>query len=168
MNSWKSGRLALVTALLVAAMQIGYHWQRLPPKVASHFSFQGNADCWMAKTLFVLSEAGLLLGMACVQILLDLLIYRAPPRFFSLPNRDYWLAPERRAETNRVISGYMAWLFVATLLFLTAMYEFCYQVSLGHPDAMRLGMPWLLVVYAGVATVWVRRLFKQFSKPPEG
>jgi uncharacterized membrane protein len=68
MSSRKTGHLTLGAVLLIAAVQIGYHWPQLPPRVASHFGFQGNADDWSANTPVVLMEAGVLLGMAGMQI----------------------------------------------------------------------------------------------------
>jgi uncharacterized membrane protein len=167
MNSVRASRLALGAVLLVAGAQIGYHWRQLPPQVPSHFNVHGVPDDWMAKTPFVCIQAGLLLGMAGMQALLDLLIRRSPPGLFNLPNKNYWLAPERRAETKGRISSYMAWLFVATLLFLTAMFEFGYQVGMGRPDAMREGMPWLLAAFVGFALVWLIRFYQSFSRLPD-
>jgi uncharacterized membrane protein len=166
MNSAKAAHLALLAVLLLAAAQIGYHWRHLPPRVPSHFNLRGDPDDWMAKKPYVFIQAGLLLGMAGLQALLDLLIRRSPPGAFNLPNRNYWLAPERRAETKEIISAYMAWLFVAALLFFTVMFELGYQVNVGHPHAMRQGMPWLLAAFAGFALVWLVRFYRRFFRPP--
>jgi len=96
----------------------------------------------------------LVLGLLSVMFLLvPLLITRLPPGMINLPNKDYWLAPERRASTARTIQGYMV----------------------GFGDAMRASlMPvphlpnriWaLLVLLAAFTLIWTVRLLRAFRRP---
>src|SRR5258707_14206170 len=90
-------RLLFVLLLIVAPAVIFATSAPLPARVATHFARGGLANGWMTHDgylTFILAFAGLL--PASVVILLGVL----PPAIGSragIPNRNYWLGPERRA-----------------------------------------------------------------------
>lgn len=95
--------------------------QSLPPLVASHFDSAGRVTAYMPRGRYI----ALLLGIAVV---VPLFLVIGPRRAFStpglrinLPNRDYWLAPERREETFRFLAqqtSVFAWLMVLFLCYV--------------------------------------------------
>lgn len=44
-------------ALAWAILQVAYFWPRMPDRIASHFNFSGDPDCWMTKKPFVIVYA---------------------------------------------------------------------------------------------------------------
>jgi hypothetical protein len=48
-----------------------------------------------------------------------------------MPNRDYWLSPERKRETLNYIACSMAWMGSATLLFVMRIFHGCFEAALG-------------------------------------
>ena len=85
---------------------------------------------------------------------------------FNLPNRDYWLAPERREETLVAIAAQMEWFGAASL----ALYLFVIQKVLetNQTSAPRLDSRTLLVVlglYLVFTAVWMTRFLMRFRKP---
>lgn len=47
---------------------------------------------------------------------------RLPPALINLPNKDYWLAPERREATLRLLGDHMRWLGLMLLLLFAGLY----------------------------------------------
>src|SRR5687768_10431534 len=72
---------------------------QLPARVATHFDFQGHPNGWMSRSghLTFMWILGTILPLLPVVILY--LTRSLPPGLINVPNRDYWLAPERRQET---------------------------------------------------------------------
>ncbi|HTY02715.1 MAG TPA: hypothetical protein VMC81_03190 [Rhodocyclaceae bacterium] len=90
-------RLALV--LLCAAAFVWLTGGSLPPVVASHFSAGGAADGFVARADYVTLMLVLAVGLPLVISMIMRLAALLPVRFINLPNRDYWLAAERREAT---------------------------------------------------------------------
>jgi uncharacterized membrane protein len=113
--------LPAATLLLIAcgAVFIWLTSQSLPPLVAAHFDSAGRTNAYMPRGRYI----ALLLGIA---VIVPLFLVIVPRRTFSkarinLPNRDYWLAPERRDETFRFLArqtSVFAWLVVLFLCYV--------------------------------------------------
>ena len=100
--------LALLYGVLVALVAEAY--PRLPERVASHFSLGGEPDGWMSRPSYA---ASILLGAAMVAIVCAGALYIArylPVTSVNIPNRAYWLAPERRRETYDKLLAFGLWL----------------------------------------------------------
>lgn len=110
------------TLLLIAcaAVFIALSSRSLPPLVAAHFDAAGRANGYLPRGPYV---AILLLITVVVPLLVVVIPHRAfshPDARINLPNREYWLAPERRPETVRFLARQMsvyAWLVVIFLCF---------------------------------------------------
>ena len=105
--------LALIAATLA---QLAWYYPRLPARVASHFDAAGQANAFMPKDGFLAIHLVVLGILAVVFLLIPALIGRLPPSMINLPNKDYWLAPERRAGTFAYIEQFFAWFGCALLL----------------------------------------------------
>lgn len=71
----------------------------LPPIVASHFVAGGAANGFMPRSSYLRFTIVLLAGLPLLIAFLSSLATLLPSRFINLPNREYWLAPEREDET---------------------------------------------------------------------
>lgn len=112
---------AVTLALIAcAAVFIGLSSRALPTLVAAHFDAAGHANGYLRRGPYV---AILLLITVVVPLLVVIIPSRAlshPDARVNLPNRDYWLAPERREATVRFLSRQMvlfAWLLVVFLCY---------------------------------------------------
>jgi hypothetical protein len=86
---------------------------------------------------------------------------------WRLPNRDYWLAPERLAKTIEYIQRQFYWHGIVTLLLLMAVFQLVVDANAKKPpllDPERL--VWLLVGYAAFLIVWGWSLWRKFSHLP--
>ncbi|OAI56517.1 hypothetical protein AYO49_04130 [Verrucomicrobiaceae bacterium SCGC AG-212-N21] len=163
-------RLSLVVFLLLAAGFLVYLWStqgQLPARVATHFDIHGRPNGWM-------SREGIVRFMAVFGLLAPLVVIAAfnsprfvPIQFVNLPNRDYWLAEERREASLLWLSRMGTWFGSFMLLFMAAMHELVIranQQGSPHLDAKPL---WTVVGILIACTLrLIVRIVTHFSKPP--
>ena len=104
-------RRATVTALAsvaAVATYVALSGRSLPAYVASHFAGDGTVNGYMPRSAYV----GFML---VVSISLPLVIFASarilpyvPASLLNLPHREYWLAPERRAQTYAFLQDHTA------------------------------------------------------------
>ena len=83
----------------VALLQTVFYYPQLPGVVASHFDGAGAPNDWSNRNTFF---AIYLIMIAMLMVVFDLIPKWSGNRGkirMNIPNRDYWLAPERSAET---------------------------------------------------------------------
>jgi hypothetical protein len=85
--------------LLFAILYVTRTVPDLPPLVASHFDGAGRANAFMARSSYTKFVLGMSVGLPIAMVTLLTLVY-SNARDMKLPNRDYWLAPERIAQTR--------------------------------------------------------------------
>jgi len=92
---------AIVMSLLLTANGVALVMtaSSLPPRVASHFDLAGVADGFVGRTDYLLVMTGLSLGVPAVLLLVTVMLPFLMPSRLRIPSRDYWIAPERRAQT---------------------------------------------------------------------
>src|SRR5579859_7642041 len=93
----------------------------LPEPVAIHFGLGGEADRWTGRSQAVFFFEALTV-VPLIFVVLALVLRWSPAGAFNLPHRDYWLAPERRAQTISLISRQLMWMGCLTVLFLAGIY----------------------------------------------
>ncbi len=83
----------------------------------------------------------------------------------NLPNKGYWLAPERRTETMAILGRYLAWYACGLLLFEVLLMELVIQANLGGEARLANGPFVVLMVSFFVFTLsWVGRMIRRFLK----
>jgi Predicted membrane protein len=154
-------------AILASVAQVIYFYPLLPDRVATHFGPDGRPDSWMSKDaciamnlIFVTVFAAFLSGTTT-------LIARLPNSAINLPNKEFWLAPERREQSLAWVRDQMQWMNAATLAFLVAVFQEVYRVNL-LPDP-RLGSSffWTLLAFLAFTAVWSAGLVRRFRLPSE-
>ncbi len=159
----KTSRVIFSVVVILCIVQAAYYYPLLPDRVASHFGASGRPDAWSSKSFFVglyLAVVGLI---AVLLPSIGLIISKMPVSLINLPNKDYWLAPERKRETFAVLSRFFLWMAAATLLLLLDVFHQAFRVHLG--EARSLDHPVLsIVLYAAFAILWSIRLIATFSK----
>lgn len=102
------GILALILILLYQCFLGCWVWSgsQLPERVATHFNGSGEPNGWMSRSAH--QEFMLIFGLAFPMVIV-LLCYASrflPRGLVNIPHREYWLAPERRAETSNYLLGH--------------------------------------------------------------
>jgi uncharacterized membrane protein len=161
-------RLLILLLIALAFLQVNHYAPLLPERVASHFDAAGRADGWSAKGDFLAMNLIFVVGMALLFLGVTVLINRVPNDWINLPNKDYWLAPERRALTLNAISGQMEWLAAATVALLIGLTQLTIEANLASAAALPGYAFWLFFGgYMAFMVVWlVRLLRKWYARPP--
>jgi uncharacterized membrane protein len=164
----KSTALVDFLILFAGCIYHGLHYYPiLPENVPSNFSASGVPHGWMEKTDF------LVLYFAVVSLVplffpgLALVLPKIPHSLISLPNRDYWLSPERGKETFDFIITSMTWLGSATLLFVMRVFHACYEAALGSaakPGPLIPGPGVSGLLYGLIMLVFCVVLYMRFGK----
>lgn len=143
--------------LLAAAVHALYYYPKLPAVTASHFGLRGDPDAWLAKESFFKIYAITFGGLSLFLLAMSLGVRVMPAGLLRMPSKDYWLAPQRRAESLSYVSQSTLWISNATMLLLIATADGAFRANL----APRVRMPadfwgWLAAYLLFVVAVGVR------------
>lgn len=164
LSSWS----VLVVVLVVAAGFILLSSPSLPPVVASHFAAGGDANGFMPRNVYL----GLMLLMAVgIPLLLALgqhLVRRVPPHRVSLPNRDYWLSPERTAETFAFLQNHGIYFSALMAVFLCFIHWLVVRANTLQPPHFSTSLFITgLVFFLLAIAVWIGVLIAHFHRFPK-
>lgn len=150
---------------LLAIAQLGYWYNVLPDVVPSHFDSQGNIDSEMGKTAFTALFVGMHLMFLVGFPLIGNALRRVPDSMINVPNKEYWLAPERRSQTiefNRqmlTFFGYLtSWLMMGCF-HLTAIVATTDRTSI-EPEFI-----WILGIYLAIVFGFLGFIMFRFRSP---
>jgi len=138
----------------VAAAQMVHYYPLLPESIAVHFGSSGEPNGWSDKTEFVLTFGATELFIVLLGVASGLLLGKTPASLVNIPNREYWLAPERRRETVAFLSNQVVWIEAATLAFLIAIAQLVFKENLGDAPPRLSGDFWYIFAAFVGATVW--------------
>ena len=158
---------ALFFAIVLAAIGECVHdYPLLPGRLASHFAASGMPNGWMTKTQFLITYAVMLLPALAVEFWVPRRIAKKPDAKLNLPNKEYWLAPDRRADTFAYFEKVFAWygsVFLFVVAFATGL---ALRANFDTPPRLPTGP--LISVIAGFAlynVAAVAAMYRRFSKP---
>ena len=141
----------------------------LPDEVAVHFGRGGAPDSWASKEwnalVFVLLETPLFLLLWYGPSLpLGL-----PPRFVSVPNKEYWLRGENQPAFKKKMQHLMARFGTAFFLFFFCIGVLTVQANLSQPVRLneQAFFP-VLVLFLVYTVVWSIGLIRSFRVPDGG
>jgi hypothetical protein len=162
-------RAAFALVLGAAAAFVWWSAGGMPETVASHFAAGGVANGFMPRGRYVALMLGLVVAVPLVLERLGWLATRLPVAFVNLPNRQYWLAPERRVATLAALGRFGAWAGGATAVLLCVVHAFVVQANRLRPPrldpAPLVGVVavYMLALFVGMAVVLGR-----FFRIPRG
>ena len=133
MNDPRLPRSIYIFLVLVGLLMAAYYYPRMPERMASHFAGDGRPNGWQPREAFFLIMLVSSASSALVAFFAPWRIASQPNARINLPNRDYWLAPERRQHTMNYFSAFMAWFGCAILFVLISGTFLCFQANLA-PD----------------------------------
>ena len=138
----------------------------LPERVATHFGSGGVPNGWMSRDDYVQFTLMFGLGVSLFVVGSHYLLARFFGNQFNIPNREYWLTPERRADTLGFIVRHSWWLGCLMLLFMMAIYHLVLMSNRSSSPRL-LTIPFLLLMggfLIGLGS-WVAALRARFRRP---
>lgn len=138
---------------------------QLPLLVASHFDGAGEANGFMPQRAYLALMLTLLVGLPSLLMALTWWSLGASRARINLPNRDYWLAPERRAATVAYLRTCLLWFGVLLLVFLCYVHWLVVLANGRQPP--RLDNAWFvggLVSFLAAMLVWLKAFFGHFRR----
>lgn len=160
-------RFLLGAALLGALAHLAMYYPELPERVASHFDAQGRADGWMSRDAFAWTVSltyGLLGGGFLV---LAQALPRFPDSLINLPNKEHWLAPERRADSLARLGRRLVRFGAVNVVLVAVLVNETIQVNLGGAESLS-GFGLVLGLYGLYTVVWCIGLVRAFRVPRPG
>ncbi|NEV61141.1 hypothetical protein [Thiorhodococcus minor] len=159
-------RVALTLSFTANLMLAIFSILVLPERVAIHFAWGGAADGWAARLDSVLLTLSLDTLLFLTFWLSPALLRRTPVNWVNLPNRAYWLSPERREATIARFCERL-WAFGAALfLFLLAVGLL--TLAANRSDPVRRDQPLFLValgLFLAYTLYWTVALIQDFRLP---
>jgi uncharacterized membrane protein len=159
-------RILFFAVVLAALAQCIHDFPLLPDRLASHFGPSGLPNGWMTKPQFFITYALLFLPALFVEFLVGRKVARSPANKLRLPNKEYWLAPERRVETFAYFERFFAWYGCAVLLMEVLAMGLAMRANFDDPPMLAAGPIFSVVggfIVFNVAAVTA--IYRRFSMP---
>jgi serine/threonine-protein kinase len=160
----------IVTLIALAVARSVTVLRALPPRMASHFDGSGQPNGFMSQGDFFVFYA--LVGGGAVALVLGIpwLTRAVPPSLINIPNRGYWLTPERLPLVHRKLGAWAGWFAASLTAFLVAVLELVLRANLARepiangPLQVLLG---LLLLGNGMSIVLLVRSFRLPDDSPD-
>lgn len=152
--------LVFLAVLVAAGVFVVSTGSTLPARVASHFGASGQADSFMSRDGYVAFMLVFVVGLPLVMTGFMALVFRSGSASMNLPNRDYWLAPERRAQLVALLTAHGMRFGAGLAVFLSCVHWLIVRANMQHPpqldnDLMYVGLAlFLLATVLWIAWLW--------------
>jgi hypothetical protein len=161
----KTAWTIFILLLVFAAFFVTRSTAALPPLVGSHFDAAGYPNAFMTRGGYMRLVLWLGIGLPVALVALLTLVYSRATDL-KLPNRDYWLAPERIARTRARLVVHGVWM--GSLL--VTMVCFVHWLVLGAYRRIppQLSNPWIeagLLTFFLITLGWIIALLIVFRRP---
>jgi hypothetical protein len=165
-KSCHSGLVLVAATAISAAVFIFVSSADFPDVGATHFDTRGQANATMSRGVYRGYMAFLVLVVPLLVAGLPAVVARRWPMLLNIPSRDYWLAPERGADTLASLRARTALLAIVMIALITFVHVLVLRANAG--DEPELDQQLLLV---GLATFvafiigWIVSLYRRFRRP---
>lgn len=159
-------RLVTLAVVLATGVRVATVWSDLPPQVASHFGAGGEPNGWTTREQFFGTIAVIGGGVSALLVLLPIVLKLVPPELINLPNREYFLAKERRAATMARLGGLMAWLGVATATLIALVLELSIEANLRRGPLDNGAFVACMALYLLSMAITMTAVYRAFRLPP--
>ena len=163
----KSKALVFVYTILLI-LCTAFVWgaaQNLPPVVTSHFDLSGTPDATMPRDLFTNLFLAIMVLTSGLMALLPMVIAKLPPQMINIPNRLYWLAPDRIENTKQILQAYLVIFASKLCCFMAVIFWLIVQAHLHNPP--QLSAQYLMLatgVFVVLTIFWSMSLSARFKK----
>lgn len=159
----RASRIIIYFLIGVFLAHGAYYYTALPGKIASHFNAAGEADGWMSKNGFFIFEGVILLLILAEFTVLPFLIKKMPDSLINLPNKDFWLARDRRDETFAAIGEYFDWFSILLLSLFITVNHIVFRANIQGENLSSTAMWLILGAFFAFTIFWLVKFFRRFK-----
>ena len=138
----------------------------LPDRVGTHFGPGGVADGWMTRDGYRLYMLAFAVGFTGFVVAMVGVVPRLFPAAVNVPNRRYWLAPERRAEAAAYLLAHACLLGVLIEAAIAGVHWLVLEANQVAPARLATA-PFvaLLAAFFVLFAAWLAALLRRFALP---
>jgi uncharacterized membrane protein len=154
-----------ILLLLFAVFFVTGTVSELPPTVASHFNAAGQANAFMTRSGYTRFVLCLAIGFPVLVVAVLTAVYSRAADM-KLPNRDYWLAPQRIAGTRAFLVAHGVW-FGSLLVVLVCLVHWLELAANRQQPPHLPGQMFAAVMIAFLlaTAAWIAALMFAFRRP---
>lgn len=157
-----------IILISVCILQFVYYWPLMPEPMASHFDGSGNPNGWSSRRAFFCLYAGLTVMVIFMFRILPSLLRWFPDSLISLPNREYWLASERRQVAFSLITDRLLLFGNGTLIFFVTIAQLVFLANLKNMLRISADAMWcLVIIYVIFTLAWTINIIHRFKTIPK-
>jgi uncharacterized membrane protein len=162
----EAGAMATLVCLTVfATVFVIYTTSYLPDTVATHFGASNQANGWMSRSGYLLFTLSFMIGISALVSFCVGTLPRKYPHWTNVPNRDYWLAAQRREDSLRFLSAHGKRLGCLIVMMMLGMHYTILIANHMRPPALPLSIFTSVLVGFSLALIWwIVRLYRRFPK----
>jgi len=155
-----------VAVSIAAGAFIGLTSGSLPPMVASHFDGAGHPNGFMPRSLYVALLVVIVFAVPLLLSIVPLIASGKAGERLNIPNKNYWLHPDRRDATLDYIARHARWFGYGVTIFLCYVHRLVVRANALQPA--QLSSPALvagLVAFFVALLAWLAVLYVHFRTP---
>lgn len=138
----------------------------LPERLATHFGAGGQPNGWMSRSGYTTFISLFGMGLPLFVIAICFLCRFLPSWTVNIPNREYWLSPERRSRTYAYLLAHSLWFGCLLVGFVAGMHYLTIQANRSVPVHLATGpMITVLAIFLGGLAIWLVALVRHFQHP---
>lgn len=166
--SLKSSGLPLLAILATATILFVYITSAsLPGVLATHFDARGEPNAFMSRDGYRLFMTFMILFVPFMIAVLPRLIGARWPQLLNIPNRGYWLAPERRAATLVSVYSLTTLPAAATIGLMCFVHWLVMDAHKSASPQLDSRLLWAgLLLFVGFTIGWIVAFYVRFRSPP--
>ena len=133
----------------------------------SHFDAAGTPNGWMSKDMFFIFYGILFLLMTVFAIGLPRFIERLPSSLINLPNKEYWLSPERRGATMEALRSQLTWFGLSVLAIIVIIMQVAIIANISPDQKFSSGIIFIVFgIFLAGTLIWSINMIRHFAKKP--
>lgn len=159
--------IILLGILIVTTIfQVTHFYPILPDVLISHWGPGGQPDGWLEKDAFFLYMVIPELIIIGCFVAIALMLPGIPKDRIKIPNKNYWLTPERRSGTIRYVQIYMLWSAVIIEAAMFLLWQSTINANVKPEWHWPADFWWTLIIGIIIFALWTVRLNHHFKSIP--
>jgi serine/threonine-protein kinase len=144
----------LAQLYLAYFVYLAFSAKNLPDRVATKFGLRGRPRNYMSRRVYLLF-IGILGVVIPFSGLISWVVSKAEPSGVNIPNRAYWFAPERIADTQNYFLAHSLWFACFCVAFMVGVHFLIVRANKQNPPKLSLPLLFLsLGFFLGAILIW--------------